>query len=61
MKVLGAVRRRKGKPDLSQGSGILPGAPLVLSHTYLISLTFLISARIGEGGKGEVGGLTQTY
>jgi hypothetical protein len=54
--VLYAVRRRKGQPDLSQGSGILPGAPLVLSHTYLISLTLSISARIGEG-EGGGGGL----
>jgi len=37
MLVLDAVGRRKGQPDLNQGSGILPGAPLVLSHTYLIS------------------------
>jgi hypothetical protein len=55
MKVLDAVRRRKGQLDLSQGSGILPGAPLVLSHTCLISLTFSISACIGEGG-GRGGG-----
>ncbi len=56
MIVLDAVRRRKGQPDLNQGSGILPGAPLVLSHTYLVSLTFIISARIGEGGGEEGGG-----
>ena len=55
MQVLDAVERRKGQPDLSQGSGFLPGAPLVLSHTYLISLTFTISARIGKG-RGEGGG-----
>jgi hypothetical protein len=41
MLVLDAVRRRKGQPDLNQGSGILPGAPLVLSHTYLILLVLL--------------------
>ncbi len=55
MQVLDAVERRKGQPYLSQGSGFLPGAPLVLSHTYLISLTFTISARIGKG-RGEGGG-----
>jgi hypothetical protein len=33
MQVLDAVKRRKGQPDLSRGSGFLPGAPLVLSHT----------------------------
>ncbi len=62
MQVLDAVERRKGQPDLSQGSGFLPGAPLVLSHTYLILLTFTITARIGKGrggGREGGGGVTQ--
>ena len=59
MLVLDAVRRRKGQPDLNQVSGILPGAPLVLSHTYLISLNIysLCSYREGEGGEGGGGGV----
>ena len=58
MQVLDADERRKGQPDLSRGSGFLPGAPLVLSHTYLIShnIYSLCSYREGEGGEGGGGG-----
>jgi hypothetical protein len=35
MKVLDAVKRRKGQPDLSRGTGFLPGAPRNIINSQL--------------------------